>query len=85
MKAAGKASRFTPSLRVTTQTRMLGNLFGAKGASASASGEVVSKVYFDVEIGGKAAGMLTFEIRRGPNLDFLGGIEGAPFLLFLLD
>jgi hypothetical protein len=78
LKAASKASRFTPSLRTTTTTTMLGNFFGAKGAAASATGEVVSKVFFDIEIGGKPAGVLC--IYEGWRPDHLGIPRRASFL-----
>jgi len=43
-------------LRTATKTTMLGNLFGGGGGGGPSGGEVVSKVYLDIEIGGKPAG-----------------------------
>lgn len=43
-------------LRTATKTTMLGNLFGGGGGGGPSGGEVVSKVYLDIEIGGKSAG-----------------------------
>ncbi len=48
--------RLRPSLRSATSVKMLGNLFGGAPKSAAPEGTVVSKVFFDVEIGGAPAG-----------------------------
>lgn len=54
--SGGLPLRFSPRVADKVETRMLGNLFGGGGGGGDSGGEIVSKVYFDVEIGGKPAG-----------------------------
>eukprot|EP00960_Hanusia_phi_P027022 746584-Hanusia_phi.AAC.4 len=42
--------------RAMTKVNMLGNLFGGGAGGGPAGGKVVSKCFFDIEIGGKPAG-----------------------------
>ena len=56
--------RLRPSQRSATSVRMLGNLFGGAPQQAGPSGTVVSKVFFDIEIGGAPAG--AFSISQIP-------------------
>ena len=49
--------RLRPSQRSATSVRMLGNLFGGAPQQAGSAGTVVSKVFFDIEIGGAPAGV----------------------------
>lgn len=55
-RAALPVSGGRMGLRTATKTTMLGNLFGGGGGGGPSGGEVVSKVYLDIEIGGKSAG-----------------------------
>ena len=48
--------RLRPSLRSATSVKMLGNLFGGAPKAAAPDATVVSKVFFDIEIGGAPAG-----------------------------
>jgi hypothetical protein len=49
--------RLRPSLRSASSVKMLGNLFGGAPKGAAQDGTVVSKVFFDIEIGGSPAGI----------------------------
>ncbi len=54
--------RLRPSLRSASSVKMLGNLFGGAPKGAAPDGTVVSKVFFDIEIGGAPAGSNQFGV-----------------------